>query len=257
MSIEDRLNFFENAEKEFLAGNYQKALEFYIMESKKGKRINDAHFRIGEIYLNEGRPYEAICEFDRVISKDENFFSAYFMKGEGLRAIGDYEQAISSFREIINRRNYDEFSYSKIAQCQIEMQNFDDAITTLKNINIKDTQNPDVEYHALLSKAFIAKGYYKKARKILEEGIHVDDENPDIYYNMFLVELDDENVTDAINNAKLALFYGVRGKKQKNIEYDMMKEDILREMNFKGYHNFGHIFDENIYLHNTYLSRVN
>lgn len=110
----------------------------------------------------DGNYAEAIASFNKAISKNKNYFDAYFQRGCTYSRVGDLEKALENFNHVILLVPNHFDAYKKRANIQYAMGNHEDVI---QDCNFIISNQPDWESYYVRGLAYFA----LKNRKALED----------------------------------------------------------------------------------------
>lgn len=217
---------FKNAEKQYKAHNYQKAIEFYqksIDEYPKNSYISG---QIAFAYLFLEKYEEAKINFQEALLKDSTISDYYNGLGLAKAYLGDVGGAANDFTEAIKLDPTFSQPYLNRGSAYSAMNKLDSAITDLESAEKLDSKNPEINFQ--LARMLYKKEEYEKSIKnynIAEQkGLKSDDlylSRASVYYKMKNIPkaIDDYSIilkknpksTDALNNR--AVLYDQIGKK--------------------------------------------
>ena len=76
---------------------------FLHAQVDESHRIEEAavHYNVGNKYAGKDRYEEALAEYDRALRGDKANWRAWFNRGSTLKALGRKQEAIASFRQVL------------------------------------------------------------------------------------------------------------------------------------------------------------
>ncbi len=125
-----------------------KALYYINLQGEKFGEIPDHNRRRSFIYLRMKEFDKALMEIEKGIEKDADC-GMWYQKGQILKAMGRYEEAITCFENSIRSEDRygedDESCYDRIFQCFLRLKRYDEGIAYFKKVmEAEDKKDADI-----------------------------------------------------------------------------------------------------------------
>src|SRR3954463_1233518 len=125
------ISLFENALKDFQAGNDKKVLEELATIIQKAPEFIEPHLLLGEVYQSQNKVKEAIEEYQKAIAINPGFnLNNFFTLAQLEMSIGDYTNAKSDYERFLKKTRINPDSKETAEQ---QIINCDFAIEAIKN----------------------------------------------------------------------------------------------------------------------------
>ncbi len=122
---------------------------------------------------------EALDDFDRVIRLDSNYSEAYYYKSLCYEALGDTAKAVPCYYFLIEFSPNDYSTLTKLGNWYRSQNQVDSAAKYLRKA--VEYSDYDTEAHQYLAELLIKKDSLEKALEVLNRGIDMDSEIPELY----------------------------------------------------------------------------
>ncbi|MEO0199241.1 MAG: tetratricopeptide repeat protein [candidate division WOR-3 bacterium] len=116
---------------------------------------------------------------------------------------GDYEKAITEYKEAIALDPFDPILFNNLALCYFHTDDYDSAIETLRSALQLDPENPEI--HDNLAMALYEKGNVNEAIQELQKAIELDANFVQAHVDLSLIYYESELYEEAIDEIKKAI----------------------------------------------------
>lgn len=116
---------------------------------------------------------------------------------------GDYEKAITEYKEAIASDPFDAILFNNLALCYFHINDYDSAIETLRSALQLDPENPEI--HDNLGMALYEKGNVNEAIQELQKAIELDSRFVQAHVDLSLIYFESELYEEAIDEIKKAI----------------------------------------------------
>lgn len=151
----------------------KKIREIALEHVKKKILWDEAHYRLGDQYLNENEPYKALAEYRAVSIAFPDLFTPYYKVGKVAVAVENYYQAERNYKKAIDINPDGHFLYAKLGVVLIARKKFEEAQDTLEKLiekeNVKSTLSDQemIEVRYLLGLAYAQNKQLERAKEVL------------------------------------------------------------------------------------------
>ena len=219
--------FFIHGNVAYKKGNYEDAIKFYSEAIEKTPDFADAYNNRGTVKMASNKLEEAIADFEKALSIDNEFTLAKYNLGEAYSNTQELDKSFELLKQIETKYKDSSFYFVTLSNVLIKRNNYVEANTYLINAIRLDKNNDK----ALTNLGFIqySEKKYNEAKVSFERAISINP-NQDLAYN------------------NLSLIYANQGNYLKAIEFVdkaiIINKSILYENN-KGYYllNIGNLED--------------
>ena len=180
---------------EHLADNYMKVgLVGNAIRALKGAAANapddfNLVFSLGNLLMNEGRISEAISEFQKALRVKPDDIEVLFRMGEAYEELGQHMKAARCYEKILKiEPDNEEITYRYCACYMHESDkywNFPQRLLRLVKEGLERVPQAH-PLRAFLVKAYLSDGDRRKAQELIDEGIALFPEAPNLYINLAL-----------------------------------------------------------------------
>ena len=156
------LSFFALGQIKYSQADYEGSLELIetavnslnnLPEVNNDLGLDNAYFRLGWLYQNDGQMVQAITNYDLALNLDPEIDAALNNRGVAYYYLEDYEQAIENYNQVIDldSKNADAFNNRGIAYTLQEeyekaLVDYNQALI-LKPENVETLNNRGIAYH--------------------------------------------------------------------------------------------------------------
>ncbi len=164
-------------------GEFDKALQEIQLAIKNNNKFALFYQLQGDIYAAKYNFTAALTAYDNSIKYRSNFPEVHSKIGQIYLNMGQYEEALKSFRKVRVNDPADLSAFLKISQCYIEMGELEVAYNELadyRRLKLVAQEDLDPEYHRLLGITFFRFKRYEEAIRELIEFEKSDARNPDV-----------------------------------------------------------------------------
>lgn len=106
---------------------------------------------LGLAELDQGMGKAALAAFDRALLLNPENFDACFYRAQTLEMLGDFEQALVAYEEVLARRPDFAFAYNNIGKIKRDMGLIDEAVLALRRAMEIDPNDPRIHSNLLLT----------------------------------------------------------------------------------------------------------
>ena len=134
---------------------------------------DEAHYRLGDHYLNQNEPYKALAEYRAVSIAFPELFTPYYKVGKVAIAVENYYQAERNYKKAIEINPQASFLYAKLGVVLIARKKFEEARDTLEDLLEMENAKPSltalemIEVKYLLGVAYAQNKQLEKAKEAL------------------------------------------------------------------------------------------
>jgi tetratricopeptide (TPR) repeat protein len=143
----------------------------------------------------EGEYDEAIAMIDEIIEEDSAVISAYFTKGNIQFKKRDFQGALESFLQALERKPDDSFTVINVANSYIGMGEFEEAEKFM--VSIKDSLQPDSQIYLLLGNINNLLKDYGEAETYYKECMRLNPSSATAYNALGAVYISQERLDEA------------------------------------------------------------
>lgn len=182
--------------------NYSSAIAAYEKALESDPRRSEAYFGLGLVYLKMLRYNDAISPLEKAIQLNLDYKVAYYYIGNAYEELKDIAKAADAYEKYLNLRPENPVSgYVRLASSQMQLNQFEKAIATFQEA--LNRQPRDVKTNLGLAQAYQKAGQYDKAEEIYKYLAELNPNNALSYYS-YIVKMYDEsaNTEKAILAAK-------------------------------------------------------
>lgn len=190
-----------------------RGLEFTLKSDKNGKFIKVGippsvyqitvekegyHTLKSQTRIRIGREEQMNIKLEKIppsIDEDENM-----AVGKGFFEKGEYEQAIASFKKVIEKFPNNLSAYYNLGLSYLRNGNTDKAIDVLKKSREMDPEV--VEVYFALGESYFIKGDNDKAKEIFSKAIELQPDNPQAHYNLGITYYKYDKLEEALTSFK-------------------------------------------------------
>ena len=177
-------------------GAFKRALELDPRHVK-------SQLNLSRVYLDTGRPHEALSGIDQALSIDPESNTAYRLQGRAFRELGENEAAIGAYRQAILLDEQDAWSMNNLGQVFIELERFDEALPPLARATQLDSDN--AIFLNNLGMAFERTGHFRAAEETYRSATAIDESHEKASANLGRIEVVLEDPTlEPVDVASLA-----------------------------------------------------
>ncbi|KAA0211824.1 MAG: tetratricopeptide repeat protein [Ignavibacteriaceae bacterium] len=203
--------------------NYKKALQLSNNKSAA------AYYGLGNVYFRQRKFDDALTSFQESIKIDENFAESYFMIGRILflseqyasaaeafkkysqlkpgtqtgnsyfartkYALGDLQEAERLLNEVLKVDPNNALAFKYLGYIEIDKKNYDKALEYFSKVS---EDNFETEDYIKLAKIYSEKGDQTKAFQLMDEAKKRDPENPDLYFELGVMQFNAKQYDDAL-----------------------------------------------------------
>jgi len=190
------------AETQRLAGNYDDAIET-LRDLARIKPSEVVWFRIGNIYAETNRLYDAIDAFERSLEIDPDYERSHYRLGVLLFDNDMTRESIPHLEYILERHPEDDLINRKLTSAYLRTGQLEQAITRYQNQIERDPQN--VSAYLNLAGAYRTLERNSQALQTLETLMQFEENNPTVYIRMADVKIAQGNLNAAERDAQRAI----------------------------------------------------
>ena len=177
-------------------------LEFAEESFEKSLALAPGHVKsmlnLSRVYLDTGRPEEALVKIDEAIDIDPGSHVACRLKGRALDQLGRKDEAIESYRKAISIDENDAWSMNNLALIMIGEGRFEDALLPLARATQIDSNR--AFFWNNLGMALERTGRYRSAEQAYSHAFAADDGHDKAYTNLVRIQsVDEEPGVEAID----------------------------------------------------------
>lgn len=147
-----------------LDGNLQAELNTLKAASDKGSYW--ASYFLGEHYLANNNPSQAVSYYNKAFKQNENFIQCCLKIAECFARMNRYADAIDFLNQYLIINNEDDYAYALRAKINLNQGRISDAEN---DIITASALNDDITYKYLYGKILYERNNYREAKKILSE----------------------------------------------------------------------------------------
>jgi len=171
---------FDYAYINFLTENYEESIDSYNFYLKRYPLSEQAWNNLGNVYATLGNKKQAIEAFDYSISINKQFQNPYLAKAEILFSNNEFQKAINTYKELLEKDITNNSVYFLIADCYQNLEEYIEAIKYYKKSIEIDSDFADSWYS-------IANILYKlkkhaTALKFVEKAIELDSYEAEFWF---------------------------------------------------------------------------
>jgi len=145
--------------------NYKEAEKSFREALRHNPQFTEAGLKLSEIMHKQGQTDKAIANLEELLNRTPASWQAHMMQGKLFMRQDKYKESIKAIQRSMKIKSDNPMAFLFLGQAYIADEQFDQAIDVL---NKALSLNPDLA-KIQLSKAYICKGSYDEARKILHE----------------------------------------------------------------------------------------
>lgn len=106
---------------------------------------------LGLVELDQGMGQAALAAFDRALVLNPENFDASFYRAQTLEMLGDFDQALAAYEDVLVRRPDFAFAYNNIGKIRRDMGLIDDALSALRRAMAIEPDDPRIHSNLLLT----------------------------------------------------------------------------------------------------------
>jgi tetratricopeptide (TPR) repeat protein len=143
---------------------------------------DEAHYQLGDYYLDQNQPYKALAEYRAVSIADTTLSVPYYKIGKVATVVKNYYQAERNYKKAIKKNPDGHFLYAKLGVILIARKKFQEARDILEKLVKKEkarstlTEEEMIEARYLLGVAYAQNKQLSEAVKALQAVLS---KNPD------------------------------------------------------------------------------
>jgi len=171
---------FDYAYINFLSENYTQSINSYKFYLKKYPLSEQAWNNLGNVYATLGNKELAIEAFDYSISINKQFQNPYLAKAEILFSNNEFQKAINTYQELLEKDITNNSVYFLIADCYQNLEEYINAIKYYKKSIEIDSSFADSWYS--IANILYKLKKYKPAIKFVEKAIELDSYEAEFWF---------------------------------------------------------------------------
>ena len=163
----------------------------------------DARLNLGNVLLLQGKPQEAVAQYNDVLGRHPDYAPALINQGRALLNLGRYEEASTCFRRLIDLGADLLNSHNNLGYAQLMLRHYDEA---LAHYHEALRVNPnDAETHFNLGNAHMEIGNIDKALAAYENAISINPNHAGAHINIGNLLLSHGKYDQAIESLRRAI----------------------------------------------------
>jgi len=185
------------------AGDYDGAEAALERALELDPRHGKSWLNLARVYLDTGRPEEALAKIDEMLALDPRSSVAFRLKGRAYHQLASLDEAIDAYREAILIDDQDAWSMNNLGLILIEQERFGEALPPLaRAVELKD----DVAvFQNNLGMALERTGHFALAREAYKSATAIEGSHEKAFVNLGRVEgLDDDSTLEPLDLGELA-----------------------------------------------------
>ncbi|NBW69921.1 MAG: hypothetical protein EBR32_00710 [Bacteroidetes bacterium] len=145
-------------------GKPREALEYYVHANSLEPKNEEIAYKIAKVYVQEGNWSKALQLFDIALKMKPNYFLARVEKGELLRNLERFDEALREFQTNIDWVGDHTASLMGVALCKKDQGDYDSAIQIFQEILHKEPNHPSAQIN--LGGSLLEIGEYEEAENV-------------------------------------------------------------------------------------------
>ncbi len=202
-SKKDTELFFIQGNVAYKKGNYEEAIKFYSEAIEKTPDFADAYNNRGTVKMASNKLEEAIVDFEKALSIDNEFILAKYNLGEAYSNTIELDKSLELLKQIETKYKDSSFYFVTLSNVLIKKNKYSEANAYLLNAIRLDKKN---------DKAFTNLGFiqyserkYIEAKVSFEQAISLNPNQDLAYNNLSLVYANEGNYTKALELVEKAI----------------------------------------------------
>ncbi|NCN05465.1 MAG: tetratricopeptide repeat protein [Spirochaetales bacterium] len=147
-----------------------------VIQTIKDQNLTDAQFKEAYDFILLSRETEAIEKINGFLTVHPEVWNGWFLKGWAQRRLGSFALALDSFKTCIEKGGENPDTLNEVAICQIELEQFSDALTSLYKALTFEPEN--IKIISNLGIVHLKLGEPEKAKGFFETVLEFDPEDP-------------------------------------------------------------------------------
>jgi len=187
------------SEPQEIQSSYHGKISQFVSKVRPRPGNPDSHYLLAGYYQQGGQHWEAIAEFEKVISIDPKYIKAYNGMGVSYDLLGEFGNALLSYETAISLDPAQAYLYNNLGYSWLMQGNPARAIAAFQKAIFLDPQ--ELRFHNNLASAYAEKAQFQLA---MEEFLRGGDE-AQAHFNMAQIYFQKGIYTEAGNNYTAAL----------------------------------------------------
>lgn len=192
---------------------FEKAVKSY--EGSKGKNISSvkghledavsidakfskAWFNLGVIQEREGKTADAKKSYAKAADTSDRFAAPHVNLGKIAMAEGNRDEAMAQFRQAVSEDDFNPEAHNNLSVLMREKKDYKEAIKHARQSLAGNANNTSA--YANLALIYYTMDLNDVAKLVVLNALKIDEKNPDVWNTYGLIELKNNNVTDAIKH---------------------------------------------------------
>ena len=219
--------FFIQGNVAYKKGNFEEAIKFYSEAIEKTPDFADAYNNRGTVKMASNKLQEAIADFEKALSIDNEFTLAKYNLGEAYSNTQELDKSLELLMQI--EKNYEDssFYFVTLSNVLIKKNNYAEANSFLLNAIRLDKNNDK----ALTNLGFIqySEKKYSDAKVSFERAISLNPNQDLAYNNLSLIYANQEDYSKAIEFVDKAIILNKSILYENNKGYYLLNMGKLEE----------------------------
>mgnify|MGYP000890876854 CR=1 FL=1 len=165
-------------------GKSREALEYYVHANSLEPKNEEIAYKIAKVYVQEGNWSKALKLLDIALKMKPNYPLARVEKGELLRNLERFDEALHEFQTNISRLGDHTASLMGVALCKKDLGDYDEAIRIFQEILLKDPNQPMVQLN--LGGCLLEIGEFEEAEKVYLEALQSKGHDSQLFSNYLM-----------------------------------------------------------------------
>lgn len=154
------------------AGDHERAEAAFARALELDPRHVKSRLNLSRVYLDTGKPLEALDTINDALALDPESNVAYRLKGRVFRQIGQKPQAVEAYRHAIQIDDQDAWSMNNLGLIYLEEELFDKALPPLARA--VELQSDNAIFLNNLGMALESTGHYRAAEEAYMSAVAID-----------------------------------------------------------------------------------
>jgi len=182
--------------------NYESAVNSYKKVIQLDSKRDDAHYGLGIVYLKMHRYGDAVSPLEKAIELNPGNTEAYYQLGSVYEELKEFAKAAEMYESYLSLKPETNWAgYLRLGLCRLELGQFEDAISAFQEV-LKEKPD-DVKTNYNLAEAYHRAGQFDKAAETYIQLTQVNPDGATTYYGKMVKMYDETGMFEkAIEAAK-------------------------------------------------------